>query len=357
MPEDLKTLEGWTVLVLGGTGLIGAHVVRSVVARGGRVRVLVRPGSRRDVVDGLPGVAFVDGDLFDPPSLKAAASGCQILIHAAAPYPRSASGRASLLEAARRSMENVLAAVRSRAADDPPSPPLSRAPVPGRLVRAVYVSSYSTIASNGGPTTPADEQGFHVTPPDGAAYFEVKELMERMARNAARNEGLPIVIVNPSFVIDAYDPKPTTGRFLIAVLKKRMPVLLTGFVNAVAGSDVGEGVVLAALNGCPGERYILGNENMTLDELVRRVARVGHVAPPGLRIPMALAEGMAWISEGIASLTPGKTPVFPINGLRMLKRMTYLDSSRAERELGWERTPVDPAIQRAVAWLRADGMI
>lgn len=350
-------LEGWEVLVLGGTGLIGSHVVRSFASRGARVRVLVRPESRRDVLMGVPGVAFREGDLFDVSSLRQALDGCQIFVHAAAPYPTRAFGRRGQMRRARESLLNVVDAARFCASRENSGSPVNPLIPPRKLVRVVYVSAPTTIAPATDKNRLANEERSYLKPPDGAPYFRVKEFMEREFMMTSLLEDLPVVIVNPTFVVDAYDSRPTSGQLLLAIAKRELPFLLKGNVNVVAGCDVGEGILLAAMRGEPGERYILGGENMTLRNLVHRIARISGVRAPRATLPMAFAEVIAWLSEILALLKPGSRPLLPVNGLHLLRRSRWMDSSRAKRELGWRTTSVDEAIKRALEWFQKTGML
>lgn len=347
------SLEGWIVLVLGGTGLIGSHTVRSFAARGAEVRALVRETSRRDTIEGVAGVRFVTGDLTDAGSLQEAVSGCHLLVHSAATYATRAFERDRQMRLARQTVANVLDACRThRARQDP----VDWGRVPDGLVRMVYVSSPTTVAPPSEPGRMANESDTYTEPPDWAPYFHVKASMESEMMTAAEAEGLPIVTVVPTFVLDEYDSKPTTGQLILSVAHKQMPVLLPGEINVVPGRDVGEGIALAATRGTPGRRYILGGENMSLESLIGRIAAATGVTAPKIRLPFWMAEGVAWISE-LAAVVTGKPPLLPINGLHMLRRSRYLDSSRAARDLGWTAGPVDDAIRRAVAWFRERGML
>ncbi|MBU1699034.1 MAG: NAD-dependent epimerase/dehydratase family protein [Candidatus Eisenbacteria bacterium] len=361
MMNPVDRLDGWEALVLGGTGLIGAHAVRSLSRRGVKVRVLIRSShTRRDVLDDVPGVRFIRGDLFSLSSLESAMEGCHLFVHAAGPYPVSARNRDHEIQRAHQSMTNILDAMRRNVAGEVRSAPLNTESIPDGLVRAVYVSSSTTIAppGNGEPLQRmANEDNLYEEPPKGPSYFAVKEAMERKARDAARGEGLPIVIVNPSLVIGPYDTKPTTGQLVVSVARNRMPFLLHGNINVVTAKDVGEGIVLAALRGEPGHRYILGSENMTMDDLVRRIAMATGARPPKLHLPVVLAKIFSYLTEGLSVLTPGRPPLFPLNGLHMLLKSQYLDASRAREELGWNPSSVDLAITQAVAFLRKEGRI
>jgi dihydroflavonol-4-reductase len=222
--------------------------------------------------------------------------------------------------------------------------------------RLVYVSSATTVAPSpeGAPST---EERRYERPPSPTPYFAAKEAMERMALRAASEEGLPVVVVNPSLVVDAPDPKPTSGQLLLAVARRWLPFLLRGRVNVVAGRDVGEGIALAARHGRAGERYILGGENMPLEDFLRLVARLAGVSAPRWFLPLWMAEVLAWKTEVLALLTPWRPPLFPLHALHMLRHGTYLDSTKAATELGWRSGSVEAAVRRALDWFREEGRL
>ncbi len=330
-------------LIIGATGMIGAHAVRACLRHGICVRALVRPHSNRRNLNGLD-IETACGDLADAPSLHDALTGCDLLIHAAAPYPTRHFGKASLLSLARQSQAKFLG-VASRS-----------------LKRIVYVSSVTTIGipagSDGRPAPqarPARESDDQFPIRDSSPYFAVKLTMEEMALKAAR-DGLPVVVVNPTFCVDELDSHQTTAQLMIPLARKQIPAYTPGHLNAVATRDVGEGIVLAAHRGQVGQRYILGGENMTSREFLARCARIAGVPAPRLAIPFPVAETLSMLTEVFAYLTRTR-PLFPMTGIRMMKHSQAYDLARAREELGYEPTSVDEAVQRAYDWYRAQGML
>lgn len=308
-------------------------------------RALVRSDSDRQLLTGLP-VEVLEGDLRDRASLERALAGCDLAIHAAAPYPKRHFGKAELLAEARRGMENLLQAAAAHAGGG------------GALRRLVYVSSATTIgvpaASGDTPRRPARETDT-LRVRDTAPYFAVKFLMEDLARGAAER-GLPLVIVNPTFCVDEFDAHRTTAQLMIPLARRQLPAYLPGTLNAVATRDVGRGAVLAAERGRLGERYLLGGENLTTRELLERCARAAGVLPPRHALPFAVAEPVSLVTELIAWLTR-TPPLFPMTGIRMSRHAQAYDITRAREELGYAPTPLDDAIARAYAWYRARGWI
>lgn len=331
-------------LVLGATGMLGAHALHACLERGIAARALVRPGRDRRLLADFP-VETIEGDLRDRTSLQRALAGCDLAIHAAAPYPKRHFGKARLLAEARRGMESLLQAAEA-----------SQAARGGALQRLVYVSSATTIgvpeASDGAPRRPARETDT-IRVRDSAPYFAVKFLMEDLAR-AAAEQGLPLVIVNPTFCVDEFDAHRTTAQLMLPLARRQLPAYLAGTLNAVATRDVGSGVLLAAERGRVGERYILGGENLTSGEFLERCARAAGVPPPRRALPLAVAEPISLATEVIAWLTR-TPPLFPMTGIRMLRHAQAYDIARARLELGYVPTSLDDAIARAYAWYRARG--
>jgi dihydroflavonol-4-reductase len=328
-------------LVLGATGMLGCHALHACLRRGIAVRALVRPGSSTRILDGL-GVEIVSGDLRDRDSLASAFAGCDLAIHAAAPYPKKYFGKRAFLDAARAGMTNLLAAAHAAAALD--------------LTRLVYVSSVTTIGRPASDRDGALARESDVTPiADRSPYFSVKAMLEQQAREAA-GAGLPLVIVNPTFCVDEYDDHRTTAQLLVPLAKGQLPVYIAGNVNAVPTRDVGEGILLAAERGRSGERYTLGGENLTSREFLERCARSVGVSAPRHALPFGLATAASYATEIVALLTR-TAPLFPMTGIRMIKNGQPFDISRARAELGYAPTSLDEAIARAYAWYRQRGFI
>ncbi len=331
-------------LVLGATGMIGAHAVRACLRRGIAVRAFVRPGGdRRNLADVDAEVA--EGDLADGISLGPALTGCDLLIHAAAPYPRRHFGKAHLLAYGRQGIESVLGQI---------------AGVP--LKRAIYVSSVTTIGVPAGPdgrpapgSRPARESDREHPISDPAPYFALKAMLETRVLQAAA-QGAPVVVVNPTFCVDALDARRTTAQLMIPLAKGQVPAYLPGLLNAVPTRDVGEGILQAAARGRPGERYILGGENMTSRAFLERCAREAGVTAPRIAMPLGVAEGISLVTELWAYLTR-TAPLFPMTGIRMAKNSQTYDISKARDALGYRPTGVDAAIARAYGWYRAQGWL
>jgi dihydroflavonol-4-reductase len=324
-------------LVTGGTGFVGSHVVRALFGRGDSVRCLARPGSRRDNLAGLP-VEIVEGDLTKPASLAPAMRGVKELYHVAADYRLWTRDPRELYAANAGGTDNVL-----RAAGD------------AGVSRIVYTSSVAALGLKD-DGSPADE----ATPVERGRiighYKKSKFDAERVALEWAA-KGLPVVVVNPSTPVGERDIKPTpTGQMIVDFLNRRMPAYVDTGLNLVDARDVAEGHLLAAQRGRPGERYILGNRNMTLKEILDTLAAITGLPAPRTRLPHWIPLAYSAVDTTLARVT-GRPPRASLESVRMSTHRMFFDASRAVRELGLPQTPVEEALARAVAWFRANGYV
>ncbi len=322
-------------LVTGATGFVGAHVVRALLARGGSVRCLVRPGSRRDNLEGLS-VEVAEGDLTEPASLPQALSGVSRLFHCAADYRLWSRGPGELARVNVGGTENMLAAAAKAG-----------------VSRVVYTSSVGALGlkedgSAADESTPVDRRSVV------GRYKKSKYDAERVAE-AWVARGLPVVVVNPSTPVGELDIRPTpTGQMIVDFLNGRIPAYVDTGLNLVDVRDVAEGHVLAAERGRTGEKYILGNRNMTLREILEALARLTGRRAPVLRLPHAVPLAAAAVATGLARLT-GRPPRVSLESVRMAQHRMFFDAAKAVRELGLPQSPVDEALARAVAWFREKG--
>ena len=324
-------------LVTGGTGFVGAHVVRALLRRGKPVRCLVRGGADRRNLEGLA-VEIAEGDLNDPPSLRPALRGVETLYHCAADYRLFARRPGELFRTNVHGTDHLL-----RAASE------------SGLARVVYTSSVGTLgrAKEG---RPADEDTPVFRREMIGAYKQSKFDAERVAEAWAR-KGLPVVLVNPSTPVGELDVKPTpTGRILVDFLNRRMPAYVDTGLNLVDARDVAEGHVLAAEKGRPGEKYILGNRNMSLKELFDVLSSLTGIPSPRVRLPSWVPVAVGAVDTALARILP-REPRVSLDSARMSRHRMYFDSSKAVRELGLPQSPVEDALARAIAWFRENGYV
>ena len=330
-------LSSKPVLVTGASGFVGAAVTRALLAQGRKVRVLLRPQSDRRNVAGLA-IEERIGSLEDAASLGAAVAGCGALFHVAADYRLWVRDEDAMYEA------NVEGTRR-----------LMLAALDHHVERIVYTSSVATLgqAADGGvadestPSTLADMIG---------PYKRSKFLAEEVVHELVAARGLPAVIVNPSTPVGPGDVKPTpTGRMIVEAASGRMPAFVDTGLNIVHVDDVAAGQLLAEEKGRTGERYILGGENLTLAEILRRIAALTGRKPPTLSIPIPAIWPIALGAEAWAHVS-GREPFVTRDGLRMARKKMFFSSAKAERALGYRARPAQDALADAVAWFKAARM-
>ncbi len=324
-------------LVTGGTGFVGANVVRELLADGWSVRVLVRRGSDRRALAGLP-VELAEGDLGDRASLDRAVAGVGTVFHVAADYRLWAPDPSVLYRA------NVDG---TRAVLDAAGQAGVRRIVYTSTVGALGIPKDGTPGTEDTPVLLADMVG---------PYKASKFLAEQVAVDLAR-KGLPVVVVNPSTPVGPWDVKPTpTGQMVIDFLAGRMFATMDTGLNLVHVRDVARGHLLAAERGRVGEKYILGNVNLSLAEIGRLLAEITGGRAPRFRVPYALAWCGAACMEGFARVT-GTTPKVPLTAVRMARKRMYFSPAKAVRELGVPQTDVRIALREAAEWFCEHGYV
>lgn len=323
--------------VTGGTGFIGANLVRLLVQEGYTVRALVRSTSRLDNLSPLD-VEIVKGDLNDP-DLWQQMVGCQVLFHVAAHYSLWQADREALYQHNVLGTRNVLLCARKAG-----------------IERTVYTSSVAAIGV-GQAGQIVDET--HQSPLDKLIgyYKKSKFLAEQEARQAIE-AGQEIVIVNPSTPIGPWDikPTPTGGDIIVRFLRRQMPAYIDTGLNFIDVRDVARGHLLALERGKVGDRYILGHQNLTLKALLDQLAQITGLSAPQKTVPAWLPLSVAWIDEQI--LAPlGKPPSIPLDGVRMSLQPMYYDASKAVRELGLPQSSLRTALKDAVDWFVSQGYV
>ncbi|MGD0364807.1 MAG: hopanoid-associated sugar epimerase [Bryobacteraceae bacterium] len=318
-------------LVTGASGFLGWHVARLLVERGHRVRALVRPSSRIRELDVEP----VTGDLRDAASLDRAAAGCGLVFHVAADYRLWAADPNELYGSNVDGTRNLLEAARK-----------------ARVDRVVYTSTVGCIG------VPPNGEGNEDCPVSldemKGAYKRSKFQAERIALEFAA-AGLPVIIVNPTAPIGDHDIKPTpTGKIVLDFLKGDMPAYIDTGLNVVEAGDVALGQLQACERGRAGERYILGSENLTLAEILGKLAVIAGRPAPSVKLPYAVAYAAGAVTTAWARIS-GKPPRAPLDAVRMARKKMFVSHAKAARELGFAPGPAEGALRRAVEWFRANG--
>jgi dihydroflavonol-4-reductase len=320
----------------GATGFLGSHVARQLLARGAELRLLVRPTSRLDNIADLPAERVV-GDLRDLQSLKTGMSGCEFVFHVAADYRLWTRNGQELYDSNVEGTRNVLAAARDSG-----------------VRRVVYTSSVATMGfGNNGRLT--DEKTPVTLSNMIGDYKRSKFLAEQLAIEASRS-GQNVVVVNPTTPIGERDIKPTpTGRIVLDFLRRKFPAYVDTGLNLVDVVDCAQGHLLAMEKAVPGERYILGGENLTLKQILDKLAAITGLPSPKLKLPYAVAYATGVVDTLVSGTIMRREPRVTLDSVRMGRKKMFITSAKAERELGWNPGPVDGALRRAVEWFQANG--
>ena len=322
--------------VTGATGFLGSHVARVLADNGADMRLLVRSSSNPRNIEGLRADRAL-GDLRDPASLEKAMAGCDVVFHVAADYRlwvrdpnemyrSNVEGTRAILEAARKN----------------------------GVRRVVYTSSVATIgftrngypANEDSPVSLADMIGH---------YKRSKFMAEQLALEAGRS-GLQVMVVNPTTPVGDQDVKPTpTGRIVVDFLKRKFPAYVETGLNLVDVRECARGHVTALEKGKSGERYILGGENLTLKQILDKLANITGLPSPTLKLPYIFAYAAGMADEIVTGRLRGREPRATIDTVRMGAKRMFASSDKAERDLGWKIVPVESALRRAAEWFRVNG--
>ncbi len=327
--------------VTGATGFLGSHLARVLAEQGAELRLLIRPTSDLRNIAELNADCVV-GDLRDPPSIEKALTGCHVIFHVAADYRlwvrdpnemyrSNVEGTRSLLEAARKQ----------------------------GIRRVVYTSSVATMGFTAATNSRnlADEQS-PVGIDDMIGHYKRSKFMAEQAAIDAAKNGTDVVIVNPTTPIGERDIKPTpTGRIVVDFLKRKFPAYVETGLNLVDATECARGHVQALEKGRTGERYILGGENLTLKQILDRLGEITGLKSPTVKLPYFFALATGVVDEMVTGRLLGREPRATIDAVRMGRKMMFVSSSKAERELGWRTVPVNAALQRSVDWFRGNGYV
>jgi dihydroflavonol-4-reductase len=324
--------------VTGAAGFVGSAVVRQLLDAGFRVRALVRRSSPRENLTGLA-VDVHEADMRDEAAMTRALEGADVFFHVAADYRLWAPNLQEIVD-------NNLKGTRSA----------MNAALSAKVSRVVYTSSVATLSVNA--LTIAATEDMPLSPEQAiGAYKRSKVLAERLVESMVANDGLPAVIVNPSTPIGPRDIRPTpTGRVIVQAARGKIPAFVDTGLNLVGVDDVARGHILALNRGRLGERYILGGENRTLQELLAAVAKRVNRKAPSIRLPRAPLVPLAYLAEGIARIT-GKEPFVTRDALKMSANRMFFSSAKAEKELGYAPLPYSFALEAAIDWFARAGYL
>jgi len=324
------------VFITGATGFVGGHVARAYARQGAKLRLLTRNTSNLAGLEGIDAETVV-GDLRQPQALRSALTGCDALIHVAADYRLWVPDPKEMYSANVDGTRELLQLAREVG-----------------VAKVVYTSSVATmgfkrdgtIVDEASPVSLADMIGH---------YKRSKFLAEQAAIDAAQ-AGQHVMILNPTTPIGPNDAKPTpTGRIIVDFLNRNFPAYVDTGLNLVDVNEVARMHVIALDHGTPGERYILGGENLTLKQILDRLSVMTGLPSPSMKVPHAVAMAFAFFDENITGKLRGKEPRATVEAVRMGRKMMFASAAKAERELGFKVMPVSDAMRSAVEWFLAHG--
>ncbi len=329
------------VLVTGATGFVGWHVARNLLERAVPVRVMARnPQASAQALRQLPGAEVVQGDLRDADSVGRAVAGCGVVYHVAADYrlwvPKPEEMYRSNVDGTR----NLLQAARIHGVE-----------------KVVYTSTVGCIGfpdgGVGNEETPVSLE--LMKGPYKRSKFMAEQVALEFAGLEFTGKSLPVTVVNPTTPVGDHDFRPTpTGKMIVDFLRGAMPAFLDTGLNIVDVDDVAKGHLAACERGRVGERYILGGENLTLQQILGKLAAASGRKAPGIRVPYAVAYAAGAVSTAWAGVT-GKEPLAPLDAVRMARQKMWASSDKAARELGYTARPAAEALARAAEWFQANG--
>jgi dihydroflavonol-4-reductase len=324
------------VFITGATGFVGAHVAQKYASEGASLRLLTRKTSRLDALAGLDADTVV-GDLREPEKLRTALSGCDALVHVAADYRLWVRDPQQMYAANVDGTRELLRLARETG-----------------VQRVVYTSSVATMGFKSDGTIVNEDTLVSLADMIGH-YKRSKFLGEQEAIKAAKS-GQYVMILNPTTPIGSGDAKPTpTGRIIVDFLNKKFPAYVDTGLNLVDVSEVARMHVEALDHGTPGERYILGGENLTLKQILDRMSAITGLPSPTMKVPHFVAMAFALFDETFTGKMLGKEPRATVEAVRMGKKMMFASSAKAERDLGFKVLPIYNALRSAIEWFVANG--
>ena len=324
------------VFLTGATGFVGSHVARAYAEQGADLRLLTRASSNFASLEGVHGETVV-GDLRDVSSLRSALTGCDALVHVAADYRLWVPDPADMYKANVDGTRDLLRLARELG-----------------VPRVVYTSSVATMGFT--KTNTIVNEDTPVTGADMIGHYKRSKWLAEQEAIAAARAGQHVMLLNPTTPIGSLDRKPTpTGRIVVDFLNKNFPAYVDTGLNLVDVTEIARMHVVALERGTPGERYILGGENLTLKQILDRMAAISGLPSPKHKVPHAVAMAFAFFDETITGKLRGKEPRATVEAVSMGRKMMWASSDKAVRELGFVVKPVDAALRSAMEWFVAHG--
>jgi len=324
------------VFLTGATGFVGSHVAHAFAAQGARLRLLIRSTSRLDNLEGVS-AETVTGDLRNPDTFRSALGDCDVLVHVAADYRLWVRDPQAMYEANVDGTRNLLALARELG-----------------VTKAVYTSSVATMGFREDGTIV--DENTPVSLDDMIGHYKRSKYLAEQEAVAAAHDGQHVIVLNPTTPVGANDIKPTpTGQIVVDFLNRKFPAYVETGLNLVDVAEVARTHVAAVERGQPGERYILGGENLSLKQILDKMSAITGLPSPSMKVPHSVAMAFAFFDETITGRLRGKEPRATVEAVRMGKKKMFASSAKAERDLGFRIVPVYTALRSAIDWFRAHG--
>jgi dihydroflavonol-4-reductase len=324
------------VFITGATGFVGGHVARCYAAEGASLRLLTRQTSRLDSLAGIE-AEMVTGDLREPAKLRSALEGCDALVHVAADYRLWVRDPEQMYASNVTGTRELLKLAREVG-----------------VQRVVYTSSVATMGFKADGTIVNEDTPVSLA--DMIGHYKRSKFLGELEAVRAAKAGQHVILLNPTTPIGPGDSKPTpTGRIIVDFLNKNFPAYVDTGLNLVDVAEVARMHVVALDRGIPGERYILGGENLTLKQILDRMSAITGLPSPTMKVPHAVAMAFAFFDENFTGKLRGKEPRATVEAVRMGKKKMFASSAKAERELGFRVVPIYDAMRSAIEWFIAHG--
>ncbi len=324
------------IFLTGATGFVGSHVAAAYAAQGAELRLLTRSSSNLASLEGIAADTIV-GDLRTPEPLRSALTGCDALVHVAADYRLWVPDPDDMYKANVAGTRDLLRIAREVG-----------------VPRVVYTSSVATMGFT--KTDTIVDERTPVSEADMIGHYKRSKWLAEQEAIAAARAGQHVMILNPTTPIGSADRKPTpTGRIIVDFLNRQFPAYVDTGLNLVDVAEIARMHVVALERGTPGERYILGGENLTLKQILDRMAAISGLPSPTMKVPHAVAMAFAFFDETITGKLRGKEPRATVEAVRMGRKMMFASSAKAERELGFEVRSVESALRSAMEWFVTNG--
>jgi dihydroflavonol-4-reductase len=325
------------VFVTGATGFVGYHVARYLRKLNIEVTALVRPSSEKSYLSAI-GADIAEGDVRDYNSILSAMKGCSQIYHLAADYRLWVPDPSTMYAINVEGTKNVMAAAEEAG-----------------IEKVIYTSSVGALAASM-DGKPSNEDS-PVSLKDMIGHYKSSKFMAEMEVYNFIEKGLPVVIVSPSTPVGSMDTRPTpTGKIIVDFLNGKMPAYLDTGMNFVDVEDVAAGHWLAAQHGTIGEKYILGNKNMSLGEFLGLLSAITGKKRLPVKLPYLPVLAAAYVNEAISAITK-RPPMIPLTGVKMARKFMYFDCSKAVRELKMPQSPVENALKKAIKWFKENGYV